>query len=141
MGGASAGDVSARFGMSAHTIYSRMKGRGKKARRTEDASTDAAGEAGVLEALIAVIALGLFRMFGVLPPAGRAALEKIIAQWIALTGARVETQELRKGGKRTRRHHSEAIWKAARRDYEEGDFTAPEIADRYGMTVHAVKKR
>jgi phage terminase large subunit-like protein len=41
----------------------------------------------------------------------------------------------------TRRHHAQEVWDQARRDYEVGGFTVPVIAERYEMTVHAVKGR
>ncbi len=39
----------------------------------------------------------------------------------------------------TRKQFSDAIWKAAQHDYEKGDLTAGQVADRYGMTVKTVE--
>jgi phage terminase large subunit-like protein len=161
MDGASAAEVSARFGMSVHTIYSRMAGRGKTAQQKEQARAgaeagarqEASGDAGgsglshpglslaMLMPVIEAAALWLYRLFGVLHPLFRSVVTAMLDHWAAITGVRVEVQRTRNGGLRVRRHHAEALWAAARRDYEEGDFTAPEIAERYGMSVHAIKRR
>ncbi len=47
----------------------------------------------------------------------------------------------REGLPTKRRWTSPEVWKAARRDYEDGDFTAGEIADRYGMAMKTVETR
>jgi len=44
-------------------------------------------------------------------------------------------------GIRVRRTHAPVVWRQMRRDYEEGGFTAPVIANWYGATHHAVKRR
>ncbi len=161
--GATAKEVSARFGMSEQTIYLRVEGRGKK-RVARDLKLSAditmACHPGRSEAEGRDPFIGLdkerhgprtaLRASGVTPfGGGEGGLIHLLARLFAEVGrqllaagaVRVERQVMRDGRIRVRRHHSEEIWKAAKRDFEEGDFTAPAIAERYGMTTHAVKRR
>ncbi len=120
MAGATAAEVAARYGVSAHSVYQRVSGKGKKrvaahvqnseppAPHPRPAAPANAGE-------------------------GRSALVD--------GGARVAAFLETHAGVRTRRHHAPAVWQQMRRDYEVGGFTAPVIAAWYGATQHAVKKR
>jgi hypothetical protein len=66
-------------------------------------------------------------------------------QQFAITALRIagaaQARITREGLPTIRRKFSPEVWAAAKRDYQEGDFTAGEIAERYGMVVKTVETR
>jgi phage terminase large subunit-like protein len=120
-----------RFGVSAPRIYLRVGSNGKRARsRTR---TQAAGGHHQMQTLVRSMTDALATLGSGLMLLGRQ----------ALTASGVSEQaSVRGDGKLAiRRHLSPAVWLAARRDYEEGDFTAGEIGNRYGVAEKTVANR
>src|SRR5262249_40126660 len=140
-GGASAGVVSARYGMSRQSIYLRVSGRGKHATARAVATPPAASEAASsLDAVIvhddATLADAVARLmafaFGARPGGSRRLLAEVVRR--LMFAAHVRQGRLRRKGGRDRiLHFSDEIWAAARRDYGHGGFTVPAIARRYGI--------
>lgn len=79
-------------------------------------------------------------MMEALASAGRG-LELIGRQLMKASSAASRRTFLRSGDPSKRRRFSKEVWQAARRDYEEGDFTASEVADRYGTVTKTVETR
>lgn len=134
MAGATALEISRKYGMSIQTVYLRMGGRGKRAREKEEkARAPAAAEPRPLteeettQLVRAAVAL-----------ACEGAAQKLRAQ-----PAKVEMRAPQSGtdGKRlTRVSHPPETWAQVRRDYEVGGFTVPVIAERYGIKDATIKK-
>jgi phage terminase large subunit-like protein len=130
--------------MSLQTLYLRVGGRGKRQRAAERkkeeairTSAPASPESG-------------FPLSGQLSgqPSGMTLLHllawifiELARQLILLSSTVVKETRSAEGRIRVRRHHTRAAWDAARKDYEVGGFTVPVVAERYGMTDAAVKKR
>ncbi|MDP3493605.1 MAG: terminase family protein [Hyphomonadaceae bacterium] len=128
-GGQTARQAGERFGVSASAVYQRVGANGKLAqRRALDPDNGALQHmhrtiSGMVEALIGV-GRGLENL-------GRTLIDAaVIAHQKVLRGDR-------KPG--LRKTFAPEIWQAAKRDYEEGDFTAREIAERYGMVLKTVE--
>ena len=159
MGGATARELALKHGVAVQSIYSRMNGKGKKARwraigardadngarvfRPAALSThhEAAGD--VADPLPASPVCGGGEEAGEAPMVRENAGLKTRAPLGALVdgGASVAAFLEAHKGVRVRRSFARAVWKQMRRDYEEGGFCAPVIASWYGATLHAVKKR
>lgn len=128
-GGASAREVCAKYGMSLQTLYLRVGPNGKRSeerRKKAEPAPEAAAPMDERSGLLLVAWICV----------------KAARRLLGLACARDETQMDTDGRRiRTRRHFSPEIWKLARHDYEVGGFTVPVVAERYGMTGHAVKGR
>lgn len=133
--GATAKEVSARYGMSKQTIYSRMGRRGKMQRRRDRKTDVAARPAGRVDA-----AVNTSILFAIAQAVNEFAERMMSAAAPPEGSVRVRQRRRADGTIETRLHFSEEIWEQARRDYERGS-TAPRVAEWYGMTLHAVKRR
>jgi phage terminase large subunit-like protein len=166
MGGATARELALKHGVAVQSIYSRMNGKGKKARWAGIGGRDSgigdrgadkgarvfrpaslatnAGEPGaggsILETSVDVVGDTAGGAPAVQENAGLKTRAPLRAPLIE-GGASVAAFLANTKGIRVRRHHAAEVWRQMRRDYEEGGFTAPVIANWYGATHHAVKKR
>lgn len=143
--GATAPALAARHGVTASAIYLRARGDGKRARkraatvidetsiansntdlvsRARDALRACASRDTLVNALLAI---------------GQG-LQHLATTAMKIAGA-AQARFTREGLPLKRRKFSDEIWQAARHDYEEGDFTAGEIAERYGMIRKTVETR
>ena len=167
MGGATARELALKHGVAVQSIYSRMNGKGKKARwagiggrESGIGDRDACKEgprssscARAAEPRFGVVPQALVDVAGEtagetpavqetgLRPGAQLELRGPTPQALVDGGASVAAFLANTKGIRVRRHHGPEVWKQMRRDYEEGGFTAPVIANWYGATHHAVKKR
>jgi phage terminase large subunit-like protein/transposase-like protein len=132
--GEAAAVVAQRYGMAMSTLYVRVAGRGKRARRAtpERLAQDRARRA---EALSRVE-----RMTLAMVEAGRT-IVGVGETLIRSSGVREAASVRGYGAMAKRRHHSQDIWDAARRDYVEGGFTAGEIAGRYDMSASTIRTK
>ena len=151
--GATAPAIARRYGITAASLYKRTRGDGKRARARaaiviDDASLAAAHDADppARDTDIATATRDELRasvsfdaMIAVLIAIGQG-LQQLAATAMKIASA-AQARITREGLPMQRRRFSPAIWKAARRDYEDGDFTAGEIAERYGMTKKTVETR
>ena len=134
--GETAKEVGARFGVSAQRVYDHVGASGKLAQRrlARVASGDAADSMGhrMLTAMLALTE--------VLAAVGRG-LEALGRDLLKVASAADNTRLIRDDRGDNRKQLADDIWRAARRDYEEGDFTAPAIAERYKVSYKTVETR
>jgi phage terminase large subunit-like protein len=137
MAGATAREVSDKYGMAMHTLYVHVRagGKRKKEGRAPPAPLSESDVAGLIREIIAEGCAG--------------AADRLLARAEAL-GARkigrdragrdeINTFGPRKLRKRV--HHAKELWEQMRRDYEMGDHTKPAIAERYGANLATVIAR
>ena len=133
LGGATAKEVGARFGVSPQRIYTRVGAAGKLAQgrvgRLSDGDSAGARRLRIIESMTQALA-----------SAGRG-LETLGRELLKASGIADTTRLLRDGKPAVRKTFAPEIWDAAQRDYEEGDFTVAEIADRYGMVKKTIETR
>ncbi|MDP3739319.1 MAG: terminase family protein [Hyphomonadaceae bacterium] len=138
--GAPAREVCARYGMSQQTFYLRVGGRGKRSQAAELKAARAAGtapdkiESGTAGEVYSARAIRILMLAARFFSAA-GALFNVVASM------RVSVRKGADGRIIIRRVHTAEAWAAARRDYEEGGFTVPVIAERYEMSEAAVKGR
>ncbi len=133
VGGETAKQVGARFGVSAQRVYDHVGASGKLAQRRLQriATGDSAGSR---------LLTTMQGMSQALASVGRG-LETLGRQLLKASGLAESPRLLRDGRAPTRKTFADEIWEAARRDYEAGDFTVPEIAERYGMVQKTIETR
>lgn len=133
LGGATAKEVGARFGVSPQRIYTRVGAAGKLAQgrvgRLSDGDSAGARRLRIIESMTQALA-----------SAGRG-LETLGRELLKASGIADTTRLLRDGKPAVRKTFAPEIWDAAQRDYEEGDFTVAEISDRYGMVKKTIETR
>jgi phage terminase large subunit-like protein len=132
LAGATAREISAKYGMSLQTIYLRMGGRGKQARAKEERTN--APAAPEPRQLTEEEAIGFVR--AIIAEACEGAAEKLRGKPV-----KTQTRQLASGKIQTRVSHPAETWAKVRRDYEAGGFTVPVIAERYGIKDATIKKR
>ncbi|RYG28871.1 MAG: hypothetical protein EON93_17740, partial [Burkholderiales bacterium] len=150
--GATAPVLARRYGVTAAAIYKAAGRDGKRARKrsaidttrlTPDDNTNTNPHSNTDIASRTRDALrfsvSLDAMVEVLLAIGQG-LQKLATTALKIAGA-AQARITREGLPPRRRKLSDKIWKAARYDYEEGDFTAGEIAERYGSTKKTVETR
>ena len=164
--GATAPAVAKRFGVTASALYLRVRGDGKRARKraltsiddeinddeindgvsadpaaraTDDALIDSNSDVSsrTRDALRSTVSHAT--LIEVLLAIGQG-LQQLATTAMKIAGA-AQARVTREGLPMKRRKFAPAIWQAARRDYEDGDFTAGEIAERYGMVVKTIETR
>lgn len=163
--GATAPAVAKRFGVTVSALYLRVRGDGKRARKRaltsiDDRINDRINDGGNADPAARVTDNALIDSNSDVSSRTRDALratvslatltEALIAigqglQQLATTAMKIagaaQARITREGLPMKRRRFAPAIWQAARRDYEDGDFTAGEISERYGMVVKTVETR
>ena len=129
--GATALEISAKYGMSLQTVYLRMAGRGKRRRAAEEKARGT----------------GRAVARGMTEEETRRLVRSVLAEGFAGAADRLraapvktETRQLAGGKRQTRVHHAPEVWVEVRADYERG-ATAPALAERYGIKRDTVKAR
>lgn len=136
--GETAGVVAARFGVAAHTVYRRFARAGKRDAVRERKLAALGPAMGVRD--VAEARAKLREMSGAMASIGQAMMafgERIIEA----SGVRGLSTRLQDGMPAKRSHFSPEVWKAAKRDYVEGSFTAGMIEERYGIREAALRSR
>ena len=131
--GETAKQVGARFGVSAQRVYTHVGASGKLAQRRLARVTD--GDSTGARMLTAIQG-----MSEVLARVGRA-MEMLGRELMKVAGIADNTRLTRDGRNDSRTYLADEIWAAAKRDYVDGDFTAPAIAERYNVPLKTVETR
>jgi len=155
--GATAPAVARHFGITAMALYKATRGDGKRARKratafdaachestsdhsstgadTNIANTDTASR--TRDALRASVSREAMIQAFIAIGQG---LQQLATTTLKIAGA-AQARVTREGLPMKRRQFTPEIWEAAKRDYQEGDYTAGEIAERYGMMKKTVETR
>jgi len=126
MAGATAREVSAKYGMAMHTLYVHVRAGGKRKKdgRAPPRSLSESDVAGLIREIIAEGCAGAAdRLLARAEAAGARKLGRDRIGRDRAGGERSKTDTFGPRKLRKRVHHAEELWEQMRRDYEMGDYT------------------